>query len=256
MPQPASRSASGGFGRCEGTADCPPRCPRFVDECGEPFLIEPLEASRVDVDGLASMYVDYPDAHRTMGLPPATRDRIDAWLERLCGRGFNVADRDGRPVGHAAYAPRSKVEPQFVVFVDPDFHDRGIGSELCRHLIAYAADAGRDALVLDVDAANERAVRVYRRLGFETVARSGSEPRMRLPFDEPIADAVRLPPAERPPNARSRRAERGSVRSLAVPPALGVVPVEAGAARPVGGYRSSSPVYHFLRHSLPCEPTA
>ncbi|WP_339102670.1 GNAT family N-acetyltransferase [Haloterrigena salinisoli] len=182
---------------CTGTADCPPRCPRFIDRHGDPVLVVPYSASRFD--DLVSMYVDYPDRHRSMGLPPATRDRIEDWLEGLLERGTNVvAASEGRIVGHAAYSPRSSREPQFVVFVDPSYHDRGIGSELCRHVVARAADAGHEALVLDVDAANERAVHVYRRMGFETIDRSGNELRMRLSFDEPIVEAVRLPPAERP----------------------------------------------------------
>lgn len=185
---------------CEGTNECPPRCPRFVDKRGEPILVEPF--SRPRFDALVSMYEGYPDAHRSMGLPPVGRDRIEDWLERLLDRGFTiVAVHDGRVVGHAAYAPRSSAEPQFVVFVDPAYHDRGIGSECCRHVIAYAADAGHEALVLDVDAENERAIHVYRRMGFETVDRSGSDVQMRLPFDEPIVETVQLPPAERPVNA-------------------------------------------------------
>ncbi|SDJ49938.1 GNAT family N-acetyltransferase [Natronorubrum texcoconense] len=182
---------------CTGTEGCPPRCPRFIDKRGDPVLVEPYSASRFE--DLVSMYVDYPQRHRSMGIPPATRARIEDWLERLLERGFTVvAVHGGRVIGHAAYSPRSSLEPQFVVFVDPAFHDRGIGSELCRHVIAVAADAGHEALVLDVDAANERAVHVYRRMGFETVERNGNDLRMRLPFDEPIVETVQLPPAERP----------------------------------------------------------
>lgn len=183
--------------RCTGTTDCPPRCPRFIDRRGDPVLVVPYSASQFEA--LVSMYVDYPDRHRSMGLPPATRDRLESWLEGLIERGANVvATSEGRIVGHAAYSPRSSREPQFVVFVDPSYHDRGIGSELCRHVVARAADAGREALVLDVDAANERAVHVYRRMGFETIDRDGNELRMRLSFDEPIVEAIQLPPAERP----------------------------------------------------------
>lgn len=181
---------------CEGTVGCPPRCPRFVDKRGEAFLVEPLTAQHHD--SLVTMYESYPATHRSLGLPPVGRSRIETWLERLVDDGANFVARDGdRIVGHAAYVPASSPEPEFVVFVDPAYHDRGLGSELCRHLVAYAADAGHEALVLDVDAANERAVYVYRRMGFEVIERSGDDLTMRLSFDEPIADSVRLPPAER-----------------------------------------------------------
>ncbi|SFB67859.1 Acetyltransferase (GNAT) family protein [Halobiforma haloterrestris] len=185
---------------CEGTTGCPPRCPRFIDKRGEPILVEPYDGDRFE--GLVSMYVDYPEVHRSMGVPPVTREHIENWLERLIDRGYNVvAAHEDEIVGHAAYSPCSSLEPQFVVFVDPAYHERGIGSELCRHVIARAADNGHEALVLDVDGDNERAIHVYRRMGFETVDRSGNDLRMRLSFDEPIVETVQLPPAERPANA-------------------------------------------------------
>ncbi|MHC3439305.1 N-acetyltransferase family protein [Natrialbaceae archaeon A-gly3] len=181
---------------CDGTEGCPPRCPRFVDKCGDHLLVEP--ASTADLEGIAAMYDDYPGEHRSMGLPPVLTEQIRGWLETLFEIGVNFIARDGnRVVGHAAYAPADSDEPEFVVYVDPDYHGRGIGTELTRHAIAYAAETGHDALTLDVDAANERAIHVYHKMGFETVRRNGSNLEMRLSFEEPIAKRVRLPPAQR-----------------------------------------------------------
>lgn len=50
--------------------------------------------------------------------------------------------------------------------------------------------------MLDVDTENERAIHVYRRMDFGTVEPRGSDLRMRLPFGEPIAEAVQLPPTD------------------------------------------------------------
>lgn len=185
---------------CDGTEGCPPRCPRFVDRRGDPLLVEP--SSPHHVDAIVEMYEDYPDVHRSMGLPPVLSEQIVEWVEHLHDIGVNFVARDGdRVVGHAAYAPASSDEPEFVVYVDPDYHDRGIGSELTRHAIAYATEAGHEALRLDVDAANERAVHVYRKMGFTVVRRNGGDLEMRLSFEEPIAEQVRLPPAQRPAHA-------------------------------------------------------
>ncbi len=182
---------------CAGTVGCPPRCPRFVDRRGVALLVEPL--SERHLAGLVSMYEGYSDRHRSMGLPPRSRPAIESWLAELREHGSNFLARDGdRIVGHAAYTPTTDEEPEFVVFVDPDYHDRGIGTELCRQLVAHAAEGGYEALTLDVDAANRRAIRVYDRVGFELVDRRSADVRMRLPFDGPVADAVRRPPAERP----------------------------------------------------------
>lgn len=181
---------------CEGTTGCPPRCPRFVDKHGSVLLVEPV--TEATIDGIVEMYRDYPDEHRSMGLPPAVPRLLTDWVEMLHENGVSFVARDGdRVVGHAAYTPESAAVPGFVVFVDPDVHDRGIGSELCRQIIAYAADAGHDALKLDVDADNERAVHVYKRMGFRVIGRNGGDLEMRLSFDEPIAETVRLPPAKR-----------------------------------------------------------
>lgn len=184
---------------CEGTAGCPPRCPRFVDADGEALLVEPL--SDRHLEGLLAMYEGYPAEHRSMGLPPVTRDHIAEWIADLRERGTNLIARDGdRILGHAAYSPASSDEPHFVVYVDPDALERGIGSELTRQAIAYADADGHDALVLDVDAANERAVHVYRKLGFAVCTRRGDDVRMRLSFEEPIVEAVALAPADRSAN--------------------------------------------------------
>jgi GNAT superfamily N-acetyltransferase len=183
-------------GRCTGTPYCPPRCPRFVDKYGNGLLVRPFEAS--DREALGAMYRDYAPEHRSMGLPPVTPRRIDEWLDRLLERGRNFVARDGDDVvGHAAYAPASGAEPEFVVYVHQDSHDRGIGSELTRHAIADAATAGHIALHLDVAYGNDRAIHVYRKLGFEEVESPSTDVRMRLSLDHPTAEAARLPPASR-----------------------------------------------------------
>ena len=43
---------------------------------------------------------------------------------------------------------------------------RGHGERVCRHLLAYAAGRGATVAYLQVDAANEVARSIYRRLGF------------------------------------------------------------------------------------------
>ncbi|MFB6089649.1 MAG: N-acetyltransferase family protein [Halobellus sp.] len=181
---------------CTGTALCPPRCPRFVDGEGVPLLVRRYEAD--DFDALVEMYEDLDSRNRTMGLPPGSRNRIEEWLTRLTDEGWNlvVAD-DDRIVGHVGVVPASTDEPQFVIFVHDDYQNRGVGSELIRHLIAYADDRGHDALRLDVSKGNRRAISVYRNVDFEVTERKRSELAMQLSLDEPIAEDVQRPPAER-----------------------------------------------------------
>ncbi|MHC3439931.1 N-acetyltransferase family protein [Natrialbaceae archaeon A-gly3] len=144
------------------------------------------------------MYEGYADVDRSMGLPPIQSERLETWLDSLLEEGMNYVARQGdQIVGHAVYTPFSTSEPTVIVFVDTDHYDRGIGSELCRHLIAHATENDHKALVLDVDSANERAIHVYRRMGFWIVKRRDTAFRMRLPLDSRYADRVQRPPTKR-----------------------------------------------------------
>lgn len=183
---------------CEGTPYCPPRCPRFVGKHGTPFLIRPLPDDADVPESLVELYRTYPEEHRSMGLPPKREPRVREWLEMLHERGtVLIAWDEDRVVGHTAFVPEDSEEPEFVVYLDPDYHGRGLGTELTRHAIAYAAEAGRRALSLHVDDRNETAVAVYKKLGFVTIDREGMELEMRLPLDGPTADESRLAPAAR-----------------------------------------------------------
>lgn len=193
---------------CVGSPECPPRCPRFVDKTGRPLTIRDYRPE--DRAALEAMYRSYGTDHRAQGLPPLTDSRIERWLDTLLEEGRNVvavdvrgddppenrADGDpsgsGGIVGHAVYTPRDDPEPELAVFVHPDDHDRGIGTECCRQVIARAAADGREAIVLSVERTNRRALAVYRHLGFEAVEGKGTEMRMRLPLSGPATEQLRL----------------------------------------------------------------
>ena len=123
---------------CEGTVHCPPRCPRFVDKRGARWTIRP--AVDGDAAALAELYEAFGTADRAQGLPPVTRSRRADWIESMLAEGSNVvAERDGELFGHAMYTPTDAAVPELAVFVHPDAQDRGVGTELCRHVIANAA---------------------------------------------------------------------------------------------------------------------
>ena len=133
-----------------------------------------------------------------MGLPPANRDRLEQWLTKLTENGWNlVAVDDDRVVGHVGVVPASTEDPQFVIFVHDDYQNRGVGSELIKHLIASAADRGHEALQLDVAKENRRAISVYRNVDFEVTERKATGLSMELSLDAAIVEAVQRPPAER-----------------------------------------------------------
>ncbi|MCG1002511.1 MULTISPECIES: GNAT family N-acetyltransferase [Halobacterium] len=181
---------------CEGTRFCQPRCPRVVDDDGRALVVRRLADG--DADRLLDMYAEMSTESTTLGLPPRTRERTARWLDGLDADGLNlVAVDDGRAVGHVAAAPLDDPDPRLVVFVRPGHRDRGLGTELLRQLVAYAADSGCESLLLTVDADNERAVHVYDNLGFDVVERLRAELTMEIVLDGPLVERAQAPPAER-----------------------------------------------------------
>lgn len=194
---------------CEGSVHCPPRCPRYVDPKGSTWRI--LPERETDRELLVEMYREFAPAQRTQGLPPLDEPTLESWVDDLLNSGCNFVATDGdRVVGHAAYAATDDTEPEFVVFVHQEFQGRGLGPELCKHVLATAAAGDRDALLLTVDPENRRAIQVYERLGFEVVETDDDEQdgplrwslRMRCSLE--TTDVVEF---QRPPMARSERTE-------------------------------------------------
>lgn len=196
-PPPASdEPCAWDNGTCEGTVHCPPRCPRFFTDDGEPMLVQAYEAAFRP--SLGAMYDDLDTYSRTLGLPPSTRAEVEEWIDHLVAEGWNlVARHDGAVVGHLATVPADADVPEFVVFVHQDYRKRGVGRELLKHAIAHAADRGHDGLTLVTEAGNRAAIRAFRAVEFEISERLGLDLEMHLSVDEPIAAAVRRPPAER-----------------------------------------------------------
>lgn len=183
-------------GQCEGTVLCPPRCPRFFDGDGTPFLARPADAS--DLSSVVDMYDDIGPYTRTMGIPPGTREGIERWLEPLFDRGWNLIVLDDETVvGHVAVVPATEAAPELVIFVHDEYHNRGIGTELMKQTIAHARESTHECLTLNVSSSNRPAITVYRNLAFEVINREQDELLMELSLDHPLADEVRRPPAER-----------------------------------------------------------
>lgn len=93
--------------------------------------------------------------------------------------GFRIHERDGHMAGFCwtkVHHPDPTVEPNiesssglgeiYVIAVDPDFHGLGLGSEMTLAGLDHLADTGIGTALLYVDAENEGAVAMYRKLGF------------------------------------------------------------------------------------------
>ena len=96
----------------------------------------------------------------------------ESWFDPA---GFFLAERDGRVVGfhwtkvHPAHPSRFGGEPVgevYVVGVDPDAQNIGLGKVLTVAGLRYLRDRGLGQVVLYVEADNQPAIAVYQRLGF------------------------------------------------------------------------------------------
>lgn len=181
---------------CVGTPYCPPRCPRFTNKEKEALIARPYRSE--DFETLVDMYEDLDSYSRTMGLPPSGRPQIENWLLNLMDRGWGlVAHRGDRIVGHVAATPEDSASPEIVIFVHQDVRDLGIGTELMKQLLAYAADKNHARLSLEVSSGKERAISVYENIGFAVVESTLRELQMEISLENSIAERVQRPPAER-----------------------------------------------------------
>lgn len=166
------------FSECVGNPHCPPRCPRFIDDSDTPWVLRPFQPA--DREALLTMYRDFAPDQRAQGVPPSP-GQIETWLDDLLEEGWNVVavaddpEVDPQIVGHALYIPADASEPELAAFVHQDFQERGIGTELCRHVVATASATGREALVLEVTPRNRRAIHVYKKVGFTRIDESADD---------------------------------------------------------------------------------
>ena len=98
---------------------------------------------------------------------------VDEWLEQGGDSVGFAIELDGEVIGSIQYAEES--EPGYRhagidLFLDSEHRGRGLGPDairtLARHLIAAR---GHHRLTIDPAAANERAIRAYRKVGFRPV---------------------------------------------------------------------------------------
>jgi mycothiol synthase len=144
-----------------------PRAPHLAEATDlslRPFRPGLDEAAWLAVNARA--FADHPEQGHWNEAALAARES-EAWFDP---NGFLVADEGGRIAGscwtklHRGTAPL--VGEIYVISVDPDFQQRGLGKRLTAAGLDWLARAGARIGMLYVDASNEGAVAMYRSLGF------------------------------------------------------------------------------------------
>lgn len=155
----------------------------FKDKIGREIVIRAYEVK--DHEALLEMYLNYNPEDRSLGLPPVGKKAIENWIRYLEKKGFSiVAEHDGKIVGHLAIVEDEK-NPKVVdlaIYLAREYQNQGIGTQMVKAIIDFAKKKGYKKITLVTDRLNWRAIRVYRKCGFNTVLAS-YELYMELPLN-------------------------------------------------------------------------
>ncbi|MFC7157163.1 GNAT family N-acetyltransferase [Halomarina halobia] len=147
----------------------------FTDGDAREVLVAPYEGGPGDdeFEALRSMYDGWPRDTQSQGLPPIARTRTEQWLRDVLDGVNTVAWHGETAVGHAMLVPDPDAggeEYELAVFVRPRYQGAGVGTRLVEGLLAQGYRAGVRVVWLTVGSWNDPALRLYRRLGFETTS--------------------------------------------------------------------------------------
>jgi len=138
--------------------------------------------SSEDFPFLLEMYDHFCPKPASQGLPPEDPETCQNWVKNLFEIGENVLAWKGESIiGHVSLVPdRQGKLCEFVIFVDQDHRNLGIGTELTRFALERANRQGYDSIWLTVNVSNFIAIKLYKKLGFEYYDRDGSERLMNI----------------------------------------------------------------------------
>jgi RimJ/RimL family protein N-acetyltransferase len=149
-----------------------------------PFMMKPERITRTDKTGnsfeigvacaedfpsVLEMYRVFSPKPASQGLPPEDPETCHNWVKNLFEIGENfIAWRGDTVVGHAASIPDPKGKSgEFVIFVDQNHRNVGIGTELTRLALEKSRERGLDSVWLTVNVTNPIAIKLYKKIGFE-----------------------------------------------------------------------------------------
>jgi RimJ/RimL family protein N-acetyltransferase len=138
-----------------------------TDKFGEPFEIGRCEAD--DLSLLLEMYFNFSPKPASQGLPPQDTEVCHSWVKRLFEIGMNfLAWKNGRVIAHTALIPDPNGKSvEFIVFVDQNYRNIGIGTELTLTTLEEAKGLGFRSAWLVVETSNFIAIKLYLNFGFQ-----------------------------------------------------------------------------------------
>ncbi|MBI5870835.1 MAG: GNAT family N-acetyltransferase [Actinobacteria bacterium] len=135
---------------------------------GERVLLRPVRPE--DLPGLREILAE-PEIARWWN--PGEPDQLLAdWLDMPPETVF-VIETEGEVIGSIEFSEEKSPDYRHAgidLFLDSVHHGQGLGSDTLRTMARYLfEERGHHRLTIDPDASNERAIHVYRRVGFRPV---------------------------------------------------------------------------------------
>jgi|SRR5208282_1619750 len=151
-----------------------------ADKSGVSFEMCPCSSE--DFSALLEMYSIFSPKPASQGLPPQNPEVCYNWVKQLLNIGINfLAWRNDRVIGHAALVPDLNGKSgEFIIFVDQNCRNLGVGTELTRLTLEKALQLAFDSIWLTVENSNLIAIKLYRNFGFQFRDEDMSERIMKL----------------------------------------------------------------------------
>lgn len=154
----------------------------YHDKTGKPFTIKVCR--KEDFERVLDMYDTFMPEPVAQGLPPADKRTRRNWIKSLLDAGKNYAAVvEEKVVGHAALLPHhDTLDGEYVVFVARPHRKRGLATVLTQTACEGAREFGLRSVWLTVESDNFRAIKLYRKMGFQFCDTGLSERKMSLVF--------------------------------------------------------------------------
>jgi RimJ/RimL family protein N-acetyltransferase len=135
-----------------------------------------------DYPRLIDMYDRFEPKRIAMGLPHSDKKLRDNWIDCILSSFFNtVAICQNKIIGHAAIdILRNKSSPEYMIFLDQDFRNRGIGTSQTMIIKKICEEFGCKQIWVAITCHSMLGIKLFKKLGFKFTGTIGPEREMVL----------------------------------------------------------------------------
>jgi putative acetyltransferase len=156
---------------------------KFTLADGKKIYFRPKQSS--DTEMLWTMFSTLSDGSLSNLAPPFTRERIEGWTSNIdCDKVLTIVavtrERGGQRIVSTASLSFNtqeifKHKAELSIAVHDDYQNMGIGTAMLNHLVGIAKMKKLRKIWLLVNTDNDRAVHLYKKVGFEIEGKLSKE---------------------------------------------------------------------------------